>query len=617
MSKVVKRKGYTGLVGLVFLTSLLLGGCTGLSPEEVDAQAEQIAVPIVATWKAGAPTPTARPTRTPTPAPATESTRVPPPKEMDLAPSQVLHLSACCAGSDFSSIDPVRAWGGDPAQVVSEAFVGLTRQNEETSEIEAGMATTWQISDDRLVWTFQLRTDVPWVRYNPATERVEQVTDEGDQVRYVTAYDFEYGIKRALDPETGSYDAPTLYIIEGAEEYHTDEGPSSAIGIRALDEATLEIQLTRPAAYLDVIADKWIMVAQPEWQIEAWDEAWTEPENFQGYGPYVLKDWVHDSHLTLVQNPFWPGTDSIPQPTIEEITWTLMDREEALHVYQAGDLDAVGLVKDTLPVAMADPQLADQLVTQPRMCTYYYGFNVRKPPFDDPQVRLAFSLAIDQEAVVAGVTGENHQPAYWFSQPGLRAAPTVEDHPTLGVGYDPDQARALLDEVYPDRSLMPQVTLGLPNFSHHEVIAEAIRGMWADVLDVDVDLEPTDNYLDYLDLLKTDAPPIWQSGWCAYYPDAHSPLGDLFSIGVPDRSTTNWSSGAFDELIDMGATSTDTAQRTEWYAQVENILVREEAAIIPIYWYTNSGLTQPTIHRTYSQINGVERFEKWAVLKRE
>jgi oligopeptide transport system substrate-binding protein len=617
----VSKQANPGLTGLCLLASLLLVACGGLSPEEIDAMAEQIAVPLIATHKAGAPTPIAGTKRTPSPAPTVTPVHTPLPTRGNLADSQVLRLAACCPGSDSLSIDPAMvSWDPTSKQIVTEAFVGLMRQNEETAAVEPGMAVAWDVSADRLVWTFQLRDDVPWVRYNPATQRVDEVTDEADQnprdqVRYVTAYDFEYGIMRILDPDTDSDNAHLLYLIEGAEDFHTGDGSASSVGIKALNDTTLEIRLAQPAGYFDVIVGTWNMVGQPGWQIEAEGDDWVEASNFQSYGPYVLKEWVDDSHLTLVKNPYWPGTESIPRPTIEEITWTLMEDVDALAAYEAGDLDVTRVLPDALTDVQANQQLAAQLAAQPSLCAYYAGFNTLKPPFDDPRVRLAFSQAVDRQALIDDVLQSGDEVARWFSPVGARAVPTVEEYATLGVAYDPDEASALLDLVYPDRSQMESITLASASHGSHPEMAAALQAQWEDVLGVEVELELIDNFGDYLDLIQTDAPQVWRLGWCAYHPDAHYFLSDYFHSDSANNYT-NWSSGEFDSLVDEAALSTDTAARTEWYAQAEDLLVRQEAAIIPLRWSVQSALTQPHIQRTYSRLAGIERFEKWAVLAR-
>jgi len=587
------------------LASFLLTACGGLSPEAVDALARQIAVPIIATYEAGAPPSAVQPTRTPSPVSAVTPTPTPLAMGMDLAASQVLYLATCCSGSDFT-LDPAHAWWGADAQIVAETFVGLTRQNEETAQVEPGMAISWDVSADRRVWTFHLRTDVPWVRYNLATQSVERTT------RYVTASDFEYGIKRILDPATEASSAYLLYLIAGAEDFNAGDGPVTEVGVEALDDSTLEVRLTQPAGYFDVTADAWAMAAQPEWVIEEHGDEWTEADNLESYGPYVLEEWEHESHLTLIKNPYWPGTESVPQPTIEEVTWLPMDNDVALAEYQAGRVDVAQVSQDTLSAAQADPQLATQLAVQPGLVTYYYGFNVLKPPFDDPRVRLAFALAIDRQALIEEALLGDQRAAHWFSPPELRAAPTIEEYPELGVAYAPDEARDLLDQVYPDRSQMPAITLTITSYGDHAAIAEFVQAMWADVLGVEVEIEQFDSFSDYFDLLKEDAPQIWRLSWSPDCADAHYFSGALFHGGV-DYNYTNWSSDAFDSLIDEAAFSTDAAERTELYAQAEDILVYQEAAIIPLYWYSDSALTQPYIHRTYSQIGDVERFEKWAV----
>lgn len=598
----MNRKTTINLINFCLLASFLLTACGGLSPEAIDAQAKQIALPLIATYEAGAPLSAAEATSTPLPAPAAAPTRTPPPA--NLASLQMLNLAACCSGRDFE-IDPAQVWRGADVQIVTEAFVGLTRQNEETAQVEPGMAISWDVSPDGRVWTFHLRTDVPWVRYNLATQSVEQTA------RYVTASDFEYGIKRILDPATEADNAYLLYLIEGAEDFNAGDGSASDVGVEALDDSTLEIRLTQPAGYFDVVADSWAMAAQPEWVIEAHDDEWTEDDNIQSYGPYVLEEWEHDSHLILVKNPYWPGTESIPQPIIEEITWTLMDDEVAFVEYQTGGLDMVQVLQDDLAIVQPDPQLAAQLAVQPRLVNYYYGFNTLKPPFDDPRVRLAFSLAIDRPALIDEALQGNHEAARWFSPPGMRAAPTIEEYPTLGVAYDPDKARDLLDEVYPDRSQIPPITLAFNTSTSHQATAESIQAMWADTLGVQVELESS-GWSEYLDLLKDDAPQIWRLGWSPDCADVHYFLSDLFH-GDSDYNYTNWSSSAFDSLLDEAAFSTDIAARTDLYAQAEDILVAQDAAIIPLYWYTRGALTQPYVRRTYSQIGEMERFEKWAI----
>jgi oligopeptide transport system substrate-binding protein len=390
------------------------------------------------------------------------------------------------------------------------------------------------------------------------------------------------------------------------------------VGVDALDDVTLEIRLREPAGYFDVVATSLASVAQPRWQIEAYDEEWTATGNFQGYGPYVLKEWVHGSHLTLVKNPHWPGTESIPRPTIEEITWTLMDDADALlAAYRAGDFDAIQVPPENLDAVRADSHLQEHLVVQPEPFIYYYGFNTVETPFDDPRVRRAFSLAVDRQALVGEVVPGNHRPARWFSPPGPRAVPTAEEYPSLGIAYDPDEAIELLDSVYPNRAQMPSILLASTSYGIRSEIAETVRMMWKETLEVDVDLELFDDFGDYMDRLDEDTPQLWGMGQYPEQADAHYFLDEMFHSGA-DVQYTHWSNDVFDALVDQAARSTDTEARMGWYAEAEDILVNQDAVVIPLYWHAESVLTQPYIYRTYSQIGTfgrIERFETWAVLE--
>ena len=556
------------------------------------------APPTAASTVASASTSTRPPTETPLP------TDTPTPSGPPLAKDQTLRLSAL----SLDTIDPYSSSASGASQAIYELFVGLTRQDPETTDVGPGVALSWDVSGNGRVWTFRLRDDVPWVRYDGG--EVELVRDREGEVRYVSASDFVAGLRHALDPDVNRYLREEYLIIEGARAYNEGEGPASEVGIRALDARTLEIRLHEPASYFDAFLGTYHLVALPEWQIEVYGEEWTDPAHFQSYGPYALAAWQPESSLALVANPYWPGSESIPSPTLQEITWREMPRDAAAATFRAGLLDVIALSQEDALKMVDHPQ--SRLV--PRDCTYVYGFNTQKPPFDDPRVRLAFSLAVDREALVGDMYAGLYEPARWFSRPGLRGAPTLDDEPDLGVGYAPEEARALLDEAVPDRADLPSITLLLPDSADYREVGTAVAGMWATVLDVQVEVE-TAEWGDYFGRMEDDPPQIWRSGWCVLsYSDVHAFLEGAF---VPDRGFgewTGWSSEEFQGLLDAAASSTDLAERVELYAAAERLLVSEEAVVVPLYWHSEAQLTQPRVQRTYSRVRDVEALEKWAIL---
>jgi oligopeptide transport system substrate-binding protein len=519
---------------------------------------------------------------------------------------------------DIPTIDPALATDTSSVQIVELVTVGLTRQDEETAGLNPGMAESWDVSDDGTVYTFHILQGVPWVKYNASTNSVDVVKDADGNDRMVTANDFAYGILRTLNPETGSeYAYVFTTVIAGAAEYNAGDSTDPAtVGVKAVDDATLEVTVVEDAAgasYIANILGMWIGHAQPQWLIEERADRWVETGFQQSYGPYTLKSWNHDSDLTLVKNPHWPGIASSPQAKIEQIVYTMLDESPAFAAYETGDLEVTNVPLSEIDRVKADATLSKEYNVAPVLCTYYYGYNVTKAPFDDARVRLAFSMAVDRQTLIDTVTKGGQEPAQWFSRPGLTAAPTMETNPDLGVKYDPEGAKALLDEVYPDRSLMPPITLSMNQVEGHIKIGEAIANMWKETLGVEVQLA-TQEWQVFLQTLTNDPPQIWRLGWCQDYPDANNFLKEVFRSDS-SQNNTRWANDEYDALVDEAAKETDEAKRRDLYAQAEEILVKTDAAIIPIYWYTSGSVTKPYVDRTYSVLGGLQHIEKWDINK--
>jgi oligopeptide transport system substrate-binding protein len=507
--------------------------------------------------------------------------------------------------------------------MVQEMFGGPTHLNEENTDIEPGMATEWEISDDGLVYTFKLRDDVPWVKYNNATGEVEQVMDDEGNPRMVNANDFLYGIRRTQDPATASVYAYVNHIVENAAEVNGSGekgeedplyGKLEEIGVRAVDDFTLEYTLTQPAAFFPAIASMWMNFAQPQWLIEEMGDRWIEAGIIQTYGPYALRSWEHDVSVTLIANPFWPGSDSIPKPSIKYIHSQFLDQSAQFANYEAGLVDVSDVPLPELDRIRADATLSQELDTPGILCTYYYGFNVTKPPFDDVTVRKAFSWAVDRTALVENVTKGGQEPANYFSRPGLQAAPNP-DEVDFGPPLTADVEKAkefLAASKYPTAGDMGEITFMTNQVEGHVKIAEAIQQMWQEALGVNVNLI-TQEWQVFLETRHNDPPQIARNGWCQDYPDADNFLRVVMRSDSP-QNDTRWGNEEFDRLVDEAAAETDLAKRKELYLQAEKILVDDEAAIIPLYWYTRVEVTKPYVTRTHGA-GGQEAFEKWTLNK--
>lgn len=498
--------------------------------------------------------------------------------------------------------------------------------------MQPGIAESWDISEDGKVYTFHIRPDIYWVKYN-GTEVVQVLDCEGNP-RTVKAQDFYYGILRTLAPATASQYAYVLgFALAGAADYNngvTDD--PATVGVKVIDDLTLEMTFIDAAAYNAAIAGMWVAAAQPQWLIEGDDcteargDRWTETGFHQSYGPYAMKEWIHDSEITLIKNPFWVGIDSTPEPKIEEVTWVMLDAEPAFAEYEAGNLDAAAVPSTQLDRVKTDPTLSAELVVAPDLCSYYYGFNTQAPVVDDVRVRRALSMAVDRQSLIDNVLKGGQVPAQWFSRPGLAGAPTLESHPDLGVKFNKEEANKVLDEYLAEKGITRadlDLTLMFNTSSGHQKIAEAIQAMWKDNLGVDVKLV-NQEWKVYLETVKSaDTPQIWRMGWCPDYADANNFIREVFSLNGSSNPADpadptkpiggiNWLNEDFEAKVREAARELDPVKRVELYAEAEQMLVWEGAAIIPIYWYSRNTTTKPYVTRTFGS-GGQESIDKWDI----
>jgi oligopeptide transport system substrate-binding protein len=529
---------------------------------------------------------------------------------------------------DIPTLDPAQGSDTSSVQVDMMTFGGVTWQDEETNEVMPNMATEWSMSDDGLTYTFKLRDDVPWVKYDTPTGQVAKVQDCEGNDRMVTASDFEYGILRTLNPATASPYAYVLaFAIEGAGDYNSGTTTdTTTVGVKAVDPTTLEIKFNEAAAYNTAIAGMWPAYAQPQWLIEGSDcndprgDRWTETGFFQSYGAYTLKEWIHDSSLTIIKNPFWPGNEGLPQAKIEEVTWLMLDEVPAFAEYEAGNLAAAAVPQADIDRVKADPTLSQELKLAPVQCTYYYGFNNKAPVVDDARVRRALSMAIDRQSLIDNVTKGGQEPAQWFSRPGLQAAPTIADYPDLGIKFDVEGAKAELQSYLDEKGLTAEqldLTLMFNTSSGHQRIAEAIQQMWKENIGVDVKLA-NQEWAVFLKTIRDPeaTPQIYRLGWCSDYADANNFIREVFvkggSANPAEGGGVNYDSPAFEELVVKAAQEQDPAKRVELYAEAEELFVDTDAVIAPIYWYTRVTTTKPNIERTFGA-GGQENLTKWDV----
>ncbi|NMB91161.1 MAG: peptide ABC transporter substrate-binding protein [Chloroflexi bacterium] len=544
--------------------------------------------------------------------------------ETSAAPAEKKVLRMSSGASDLPTIDTAMATDVNNIQVIEEMTVGLVRQNVQTAELEPGMATSWEISDDGLVYTFTLRDDVPWVKYDAATDQVVNVQDCEGNNRMVTADDFAYGIMRTLNPATASDYAYVLTpVIAGAAEYNSGEVEDpTTVGVKAIDATTLEISFLAPAVYNLNIAGLWVAHAQPSWLIEGDDctqaqgDKWTETGFYQGYGPFTLKEWIHDAYITLAKNPLWPGTDSVPVPMLDELTWVVLDSSPTLAEFESGNLEQATVPNSDYDRIMSDPDLLQQVIYTSTLGTEFYAFTPGVEPTGDVRVRKALSMAIDRESLLTNVV-KSGKVADYFTNPGVAGAPKPEAYPDLGIKYDPEGAKALLQEYLDEKGITAdQITLSLMynTDESRKKIAETVAGMWGDVLGVNTTILNQERKV-FLQTRRAGTENIYRGSWVQDYPDANNFLSDVFGPGGGYADVVDWEGPSYDEfvnLIQQAAMEADPEARMDLYAQAEQILVTDEAIIAPLYWYNTPVLVKPYVTH-FDSITGYDRYEFWDI----
>jgi oligopeptide transport system substrate-binding protein len=475
-------------------------------------------------------------------------------------------------GAEPLTLDPHRAVTVQSLNILLDLYEGLVGTAPDGSPAP-GVAERWETSDDGLVWTFTLREDARW--------------SNGEAV---TAEDFVFGIRRALDPAIHAGAAHLLEPIENARAVMTGRRPPEALGVSAPDERTVVFRLAAPTPWLLELLNH--PVSAPVWRpgLEEHGEDFDRPGRLISNGAFHLSEWVPGSHVKLVRNHnYWDR----PNVAIDQVNYYPIDDQTAeLARYRDGELHWTADVPHH-QLGWIRRNLGEELSIAPRMAVTWLGLNVTRPPFEgQPGLRRALAVAIDRELIVRAVTGAGELPAYSWVPPlegyprqsppwaGLPRRQQLEEARRLyaAAGYDPRRPLEL-ELLYP---------AGLNN----RRLAIAIAAMWRESLGVQTQLReaPFAEFLEArADLGTTMA---FRSGWAADYRDAHS-FAALFD-SVTGASDTGWNNPEYDELLQASLRAHSTRRRLTLLAEAERILL-DEQPVVPLYVHVSRRLVKPEV----------------------
>lgn len=472
------------------------------------------------------------------------------------ATNQVLRMNAA---------EPETLDSGLSNDVISGAFIrslydSLVRLDKDGKPVNS-VASDIQISEDKLVYTFKLR-DSKWSNGDP-----------------VTAGDFAFAWMRALDPKTASGSAYKYYAIKNARSYFEGKAQAQDVGIKVVDDKTLEVTLENPTPYFLTLATFYYPVNQkvvesnPDWA--------KKPETIVTNGPFKIVKWEHKNKIELAKNENYWDQEVVK---LSEIQFSMIeDTNTELELFNSGELDWAGGPISGLPADAIGP-LRDEgkLKTMERATSYYLLFQTEKPPFTNAKIRKAFAYAINRKDIAENIGQAGQTPLMGFVPLSASLKPDgyFKDNDTLA-------AKQLLEEGMKELGItqLPEITYLFNTSDLNKKIAEALQAQWKQALGVDVKL--TNKELKVMfDDQEHGKYMISRTGWTGDYNDSVNFL-ELMMEKYSSKNSTFWGNEKYVELVKKAYAEPDEAKRNQYLMDAEEILM-EEMPVTGVYSSVNS-----------------------------
>ncbi|MGJ0577627.1 ABC transporter substrate-binding protein [Xenorhabdus bovienii] len=470
--------------------------------------------------------------------------------------------------SEPVSLDPHKSDSSSEFDILRDFFERMVAIDKKDKIIPA-LAERWETNDNK-TWVFHLRKGIKW--------------SDGS---LITAHDVVFSWRRMVTPDTispyGSYLVQATVV--NAYDVLSGKKKPEELGVKALDDATIEVILGRPKADLLQMMAHPVMSPISENVVKKYGNKWTQPEFFVSNGPFKLSEWIVNEKIVGVRNPYyWDDKHTV----INKVTYLpLSDYKADLNRYMAGELDiSNGGPSDFFPTLKK--KFGDQFHISPIMSVYYYLFNTQKPPFNDVRVRQALTLALDRAIITDKVLGNGQKPAFDVVYPG--SGGIYLKHPDYASWTQEQRvakAKALLNEAGFNENNPLKFTLLYNTSDGHKKIAIAASSMWKKNLGVEVVLQNQESKSLY-DTMSQGNFEVVRYAWNADY---NSPISflDIFTTG----NTSNipqYSNKEFDQWV----LKADETNNKIYYQRALDILTQDSPAI-PVYYYVRTKLVKPYV----------------------
>ncbi len=436
---------------------------------------------------------------------------------------------------------------------------------DENDELIPGAADRWESSPDSRTWTFYLHPGGRWSDGTP-----------------VTAHDFVYTYKRMLQPESGNVYAFFYYDIKGGRAFNQGETDDpNTLGIRAIDDLTLEIETEGPCAYFPYVMSYTASSPVPRWQVEKYHSRWTDGDKCVSNSAFRLDEWVSGRYMSFRLNPHYSGNNPAYLRKILRFFSGTAGTGSAsggvgLLPFENNEVDLIGVgAPADIERIKKDPDLSEQLWQYNGLVTTYLFFRTQVPPFNDVRVRQAIAKAIDKETI-ANLFKGTVLPAYTMQPPSF--AGVVKDKHRHFQVHNPGQARRLLSEAgFPGGKGFPVMEMWLRDMSTASrggQAAQVIQQQLQEILGIRVEIRNTQTNT-FNQLMHEWKIPMGIVGYGADYADPQSMLGVPWHSRPQGFTRHDWTNTRFDALIDRARGHTDRKKRYEWYDEAESILASD------------------------------------------
>ncbi|WP_425415976.1 peptide ABC transporter substrate-binding protein [Photobacterium sanguinicancri] len=490
-------------------------------------------------------------------------------------------------GDEVPTLDPTFSSDTASSRVIQDMFEGLVSEGLNGDVIPA-LAKSWEVDETGMVYTYHLREDALWSNGQP-----------------ITANDFEYSLKRAINPATAAPYAwyLTMARFKNAEAINKGEKSIDELGVEAVDARTLKITLDQPVPYFTK------MMVHPSTYpvykdvVEKYGDSWTKPEHIVTSSAYKLSKWVLNERIILERNErYWNNDKTV----INQVTYLpIQDLTAEYNRFRTGEID----ITSSFPLEQykaIKQERPNELLTMPSLGTYYYLFNMDKAPFDDARVRKALAYSIDRNVVTNIILGQGQLPAYGVTPPSVSGF----EAPKLAWGEISQKernkkAKELLAEAGYGPSNPLEFELVYNTSESHKKLALVVSSMWKKNLGVNVDLA-NQEWKTFLEKLSAKDFELARYAWVGDYNEASTFLSYFESHGM---NYSGWSNIDYDKAMAGAIKAPSDNKRNQFYQKAEQVFA-EEMPAIPLYFYTRSVLKQTTVGGYSIENAGDARFTR-------